>query len=190
MLCQAPVDLHPGPAGPECRLLNRGQPPMAKEPVLVLKLLIAKGRDRQAPSMERPFRETPCTPRSDEWLVLGQCCRWPDGRSQTAMCQSPAVQPSGDGERRLLHPSNWNYRPVAVIGACRKLSLNVELRGLARLFARDPYRPQGLLYGCFCSTRRAPLSKRLMVTFLLGKLGASSPATSKASMAIRASLLF
>lgn len=87
-------------------------------------------------------------------------------------------------------PTTVSDRPVAVIGACRKLSLNVELRGLAGLFARDPYRPQGLLYGCFCSTRRAPLSKRLMVTFLLGKLGASSPATSKASMAIRASLLF
>lgn len=32
-------------------------------------------------------------------------------RSQATMCRSPAVRASGDGERRLLRPANWNYRP-------------------------------------------------------------------------------
>ena len=27
------------------------------------------------------------------------------------MCRSPAVRAPGDGERRLLHPANWKYRP-------------------------------------------------------------------------------
>ena len=27
------------------------------------------------------------------------------------MCWSPAVRASGKGERRLLHPANWKYRP-------------------------------------------------------------------------------
>ncbi len=27
------------------------------------------------------------------------------------MCRSPAVRASGEGERRLLHPANWKYRP-------------------------------------------------------------------------------
>ena len=32
-------------------------------------------------------------------------------RSQATMCRSPAVRAPGDGERRLLHPANWKYRP-------------------------------------------------------------------------------
>ena len=36
------------------------------------------------------------------------------------MCRSPAVQASGDGERRLLRPANWNYRPEADIAGRQK----------------------------------------------------------------------
>ena len=49
--------------------------------------------------------------------------RW---RSQAAMCWSPAVRASGEGERRLLRPANWNYRPVVAVEFLGKLSFKVQ----------------------------------------------------------------
>ena len=45
------------------------------------------------------------------------------------MCWSPAVRASGDGERRLLHPANWKYRPRAAVELLGKLSFNVLAQG-------------------------------------------------------------
>ena len=44
------------------------------------------------------------------------------------MCWSPAVRASGDGERRLLHPANWKYRPTADLRFSRKLTFNGRLK--------------------------------------------------------------
>jgi len=52
-----------------------------------------------------------------ECQAIGLTCRWLDEGIQAAMCWSPAVRASGDGERQLHHPANWNYRPVPDVDA-------------------------------------------------------------------------
>ena len=52
------------------------------------------------------------------------------------MCWSPAFRASGDGERRLLRPANWNYRPVADLDAFAKRPSN-ERRMVSRFAAAE-----------------------------------------------------
>ena len=43
--------------------------------------------------------------------LVGLSCRWLCGAVRHQCAGPPAVRASGDGERQLLHPANWNYRP-------------------------------------------------------------------------------